>query len=75
MQGDTRAALDVGLTRVSDLPVRGGYLDLAVQAARHSGMSGWVEGGWRFTERGALYGRGYLTPADYGLIAGVKLTW
>lgn len=57
------------------LPVGSGYLDAGVALTKLRGTEAWAEAGWHVQQGLALYGQGYLTPADAGVMAGVRWTW
>ena len=57
------------------LPVGSGYLDAGVAATQLRGIEGWAEAGWHLRPGLSLYGQGYLSPTDAGVMAGVRWAW
>jgi len=55
--------------------VGSGYLEAGVAATRLRGLEGWAEAGWHLQPGLSLYGQGYLSPTDAGVMAGVRWTW
>lgn len=60
---------------LADTPVRGGYAELGGSYTRLRGPEGWLEAGYRPLEQLGLFGRGFVTPDDAGVMAGIRLVF
>lgn len=41
-------------------------------ATRAAGLEAYGEAGYRFAPRGALFGRAFVNPQDFGAVAGAR---
>ena len=73
--GSPRDLIRAGLTKVELLPVGAGYLDAGLAVTWLRGTEAYAEAGWHVRQGLALYGQGYPTAADAGVMAGVRWTW
>lgn len=53
--------------------MRSGYAELGGSWTRLRGPEAWAEAGYRPLERLGLFGRGFVSPLDAGVMAGVRV--
>lgn len=61
-----------GLARAADAPVRSGWLEAGAVASYLYGPEGYVEGGVHLRPGLSVFGKGYVNPRDYGVLAGLR---